>query len=131
MCSFFIKDSIVAKQSNNLAVLTFAVALFGIYRRVNWYTRFRQLFESFVTLLLNQEHQSLSADSVLQACTNEEGLAVITLRGTYEETLEGNLTVLEGVAPADQRRRRNLHSPLVLGHSLPKPTLKKKPNPPN
>lgn len=42
------------------------------------------------------ERKVYPTTDVLQAYTNEEGLAVITLRGTYEETLEGDLTVLEG-----------------------------------
>lgn len=42
------------------------------------------------------ERKVYPTTDVLQAYTNEEGLAVITLRGTYEESIEGNLTVLEG-----------------------------------
>ena len=42
------------------------------------------------------ERKVYPTQDVLQAYTNEEGLAVITLRGTYEEAIEGNLEVLEG-----------------------------------
>ena len=42
------------------------------------------------------ERKVYPTNDVLQAYTNEEGLAVIALRGTYEEAIEGNLEVLEG-----------------------------------
>ena len=42
------------------------------------------------------ERKVYPTTDVLQAYTNEEGLAVITMRGTYEEAVEGNLEVLEG-----------------------------------
>ena len=42
------------------------------------------------------ERKVYPTTDVLQAYTNEEGLAVITIRGTYEEAIEGNLEVLDG-----------------------------------